>query len=381
MTSQPIYLAIVWHMHQPYYKDLVTGEYVLPWVRLHGIKDYYDMVAVLDKAPNMKATFNLVPSLIEQIEDYVNNNAKDKALVISEKDPRDLSNEEKVYLLKNFFMANWETMIKPYPRYEALLLKRGRFASNSDLQKVASHFTRQELLDVQVWFNLTWFGFEYRNNDPVVSAMFAKGTGFSQEEKLSLLAKQKELLGKIIPKYKELAQRGQIEIAVSPYYHPILPLLCDTQIAKDSMPYIKLPPVRFRHPEDADAQISMAVKFYEERFGEAPAGMWPSEGSVSEEILPLIVKNGISWIATDESILASSLRKGLTPEELYKPYKIYADGRPINMIFRNHFLSDQIGFVYQRWRAKDSVADFKKHLYNIRASLPDDGKKYLVSRL
>src|SRR3989338_7041717 len=132
MTSQPIYLAIVWHMHQPYYKDLVTGEYVLPWVRLHGIKDYYDMVAVLDKAPNMKATFNLVPSLIEQIEDYVNNNAKDKALVISEKDPRDLSNEEKVYLLKNFFMANWETMIKPYPRYEALLLKRGRFASNSD---------------------------------------------------------------------------------------------------------------------------------------------------------------------------------------------------------------------------------------------------------
>ncbi|MBI5700759.1 glycoside hydrolase [Candidatus Saganbacteria bacterium] len=379
MTHQPIYLALVWHMHQPYYKDLVTNEYILPWVRLHGIKDYYDMAALLDDYPNMKATFNMVPSLVLQIDDYVNNNAKDRSLLLSEKDPMHLTDEEKVYILKNFFMANWDVMIKPYKNYHDLLLKRGRFAPNFELEKVANRFTKQEFMDLQVWFNLTWFGFNYRNHDPIVSALIAKGKGFTREEKLALLNKQIELLGKIIPKCRELQDRSQIEVTTSPFYHPILPLVCDTNVAHESMPYVKLPSVRFRHPEDAESQIQEAVKFHEQHFGKPPFGMWPSEGSVSEEMIPLVGKAGIKWIATDESILSSSLSKSPSASELYKPYHVEKDGNQVSMIFRNHFLSDQIGFVYQRWRVKEAVADFKKHLYNIRAALPDDGRKYLVS--
>ncbi|MFA4966674.1 MAG: glycoside hydrolase family 57 protein [Candidatus Margulisiibacteriota bacterium] len=376
--NNPIYLAIIWHMHQPYYKDLVTGEYILPWVRLHCAKDYYDMVAILDDYPNVKATFNLVPSLFSQIEDYVQNDAKDKSLLLSEKDPKDLTTEEIVYILKNFFMTNWEVMIKPYRRYHDLLLKRGRFSSISELTRVATRLSAQEIMDLQVWFNLSWFGFNYRKKDPVVKAMIEKGKNFSAEDKRAVLAKQKEIMSLTMPKYKELAARGQIELTTSPFYHPILPLICDTNAAKESMPHINLPSVRYQHPEDAKHQIESAVAFHEAHFGEKPAGMWPSEGSVSEQILPLLKDAGIKWIATDESVLASSLNvpRQLASNELYKPYAV---GDQLNIIFRNHFLSDQVGFVYQRWRAKDSANDFIKHLHNIRASLPSDGRNYLVT--
>jgi len=378
MNNHPIHLALIWHMHQPYYKDLVTGEYILPWVRLHGAKDYYDMVAVLDDYPRMKATFNLVPSLILQIEDYVLNNAKDRSLKLSEKDPRDLNEEELVYILKNFFTANWEVMIKPYPRYHDLLLKRGRFASNAELLRISTRLSAQEIIDLQVWSNLSWFGFIYRKKDPVIKNMIEKGRNFTPEDKKAVLDKQKEILSLTIPKYKELSARGQIELTASPFYHPILPLVYDTNSAKESMPHINLPSIRFQHPEDAKYQIESAAAYHEAKFGERPAGMWPSEGSVSEQILPLIAGAGIKWIATDESVLASSLNlpRLLASHEIYKPYVV---GNQINIIFRNHFLSDQIGFVYQRWRAAEAADDFVKHLHNIRASLPSDDKKYLVS--
>jgi len=378
MTNSPIYLALIWHMHQPYYKDLVTGEYVLPWVRLHGIKDYYDMAAILDDYPHVHVTFNLVPSLLLQIEDYVKGTGKDKDLILTEKDPKDLTEEEIVYILKNFFMCNWEVMIKPYRRYHDLLLKRGRFASAPDLARIARRLSAQEILDLQVWFNLTWFGFIYRKKDPVISSLIAKGKYFTAEDKQALLNKQKEILSLIIPKYKELLGKGQIEVTTSPFYHPILPLVCDTNSAKEAMPYAKLPQIRFQHPEDARWQIGQAAAYHESHFGEKPQGMWPSEGSVSEQILPLIMESGIKWIATDEGVLAASLNlpRLLASQEIYKPYLA---GDQTSIIFRNHFLSDQIGFVYQRWRAKDAVDDFLKHLHNIRASLPQDGRKYLVT--
>ena len=362
-------------MHQPFYKDLVSGEYILPWVRLHGAKDYYDMAAILDDFPNMKLTINLVPSLLLQIEDYVNNNAKDKCLVLSEKDPKELHEKEIIYILKNFFMVNWEVMIKPYKRYQDLLLKRGRFSSESELMSLARRLSWQEIMDIQVWFNLAWFGFNYRKNDPVIKGLLEKGGMFTAEDKKAVLSKQKEILSKIVPKHKELLARGQVELTTSPFYHPILPLICDTNAAKEAMPHIQLPSIRFQHPEDAKQQIESAVAYHEKLFGEKPSGMWPSEGSVSEQILPLVSGAGIKWIATDESVLASSLNLPRVSTEIYKPYAV---GDGVNIIFRNHFLSDQIGFVYQRWRAKDAAADFIRHLHDIRNNLPADGKKYIV---
>jgi alpha-amylase/alpha-mannosidase (GH57 family) len=372
-------------MHQPFYKDMVTGEYVLPWVRLHAIKDYYDMAAILDNFSGIKQTFNLVPSLLEQIEDYVSGGAMDKHLSVTLKAPADLSYEDKVFMLQNFFMANWETMVNPYKRYLELLLKRGRFVTLDDLKKVARRFTDQELLDLQVWFNLTWFGNIYKTKDPVIKALLEKGRNFTAEDKAALIGKQKELMAAVIPKYKELQQKGQIEITVTPYYHPILPLIVDTNAAKVALPSIRLPANRFRHPEDAAFQVNEAVKYMKEHFGSTPCGMWPSEGSVSEDILPIICNAGIKWIATDEEILYKSLGRndvrgrGLPSRDFFSPYQLRRENCSLNIIFRDHNLSDLLGFTYSKWNSRDAVSDFVMHLKNIRASLPDDGKNYLVS--
>ncbi|MBI5078535.1 glycoside hydrolase family 57, partial [Candidatus Saganbacteria bacterium] len=239
MNSQPLSLVILWHMHQPFYEDLVTGEYILPWVRLHAVKDYYDMAAILDKFPEVRLNFNLVPSLFVQIEDYVSKREKisDKFLNLTLKDPSDLNLDERVFILQNFFMADWDNMIKPYRRYHDLLLKRGRFVSSSELVKVARRFSAAELMDLQVWFNLTWFGFIYKNEDPVVVELLKKGKNFTAEDKKAVIDKQFEIMGKVIPKYRSLAERGQIELTTTPFYHPILPLLCDTNAAREAMPY------------------------------------------------------------------------------------------------------------------------------------------------
>ena len=385
MTSQPVSLAILWHMHQPFYKDLVTGEYILPWVRLHAVKDYYDMAAVLDRFPEVKINFNLVPSLLLQIEDYVNNNVTDTFLDLTLKEPGDLSFDDRIFILQNFFMANWDNMVKPYPRYQDLLLKRGRFVSHAELAKVVLRFSTQELLDLQVWFNLTWFGFISKHEDPAVKELIAKGKYFTRDDKQTVINKQMEIMGKVIPKYRELEDRGQIEITTTPFYHPILPLLCDSAAAKEAMPYVKLPGSLFRHPKDAEAQIKAAVEFHEQRFGRKPCGMWPAEGSVSEQVVTLMGKAGIRWAATDEGVLERTLHKiemkarTLSSAELCQPYLIEHDGEAVAMIFRNHFISDQIGFVYYRWRVEDAVTDFTSHLNNIRVSLPEDGRRYLVS--
>jgi alpha-amylase/alpha-mannosidase (GH57 family) len=385
MTNRPLSLVLFWHMHQPYYKDLVTGKYFLPWVRLHAVKDYYDMVAVLDKFPEVKVNYNLVPSLLKQIEDYVQNNQSDSYLDLTVKSPADLSLEERSAVLQNFFMANWDNMIKPYPRYLDLLLKRGRFISAAELSRVARRFSSQEILDLQVWFNLAWFGFIYKNEDAAIKELIVKGRYFSENDKKVVIEKQREIMGKIIPKYCELEARGQIEVTTTPFYHPILPLICDTGSAKEAMPYIKLPEAAFRHPEDAETQIRMAVEYHVEKFGKMPGGMWPSEGSVSEQIIPLIGRAGIKWIATDEGILERSLHKiearsrTISAQELYQPYLLEKDGETLAIIFRNHFISDQIGFVYYNWSCRDAVADFMSHMHNIRISLPDDGQNYLVS--
>lgn len=385
MTNRPLSLAIIWHMHQPYYKDLVTGEYILPWVRLHAVKDYYDMVAILDKFPEVRMTFNLVPSLLNQVEDYVNNKVVDRFLNLTLKTPADLTWEDKIFILQNFFMANWDNMVMPYPRYLDLLLKRGRYVSTAEVAKVARRFSAQEWLDLQVWFNLTWFGFIYKNEDPVIKELIRKGKYFTDEDKKLVIEKQFEIMGKVIPKYKELADRGQIELTTTPYYHPILPLLCDSTVAREAMPYIKLPEIAFQHPEDAAAQIRLAVEYHQRHFAAPPKGMWPSEGSVSEQIIPLIAESGIKWIATDEGILERSINKiemhtrHLSAAELYQPYLIEKEGHQVALVFRNHFISDQVGFVYYRWPIQEALRDFTSHMNNIRISLPDDQRNYLVS--
>jgi len=381
----PIYLSIIWHMHQPYYKDLVTGEYRLPWVRMHGIKDYFDMVSMLREFPSIHQNFNLVPCLLEQIEDYTEHQAKDYFSDLSLKPAKALEKAERLSILHNFFFAEWENMIKPYPRYWHLLKKRGFHANENRLEKVEKVFNEQDFLDLQVWFNLTWFDPLFKGNDPFLQKLLQKGEGFTEEEKGLLMQKQIEVMRGIVPEYRALSERGQVEISTTPFYHPILPLLCNTGRARDACPQIALPHHSFIHPEDARRQIEMAVAYHEKLFGAKPVGMWPSEGSVSEEIIPIISDAGIQWIATDEEILTCSLLPSLVKGKkekkdfLFQPYRVEVDGRELNMLFRDHGLSDLIGFVYSRWNPGDAAKDFIHHLHQIRNATVSSQKAPLVT--
>lgn len=388
MYGEPLYINFTWHMHQPYYKDLITGEYLLPWVRFHAIKDYYDMVAMLEDFPAIHQTFNLVPSLLDQINDYVVNDVKEVYIDYTLKPAAELTVEDKVFILHNFFMANWDTMVRSHPRYDELLNKRGHFVSREDLPKVARYFSTQDFLDLQMWYNLSWFDPLFQQNDTVVRDMCAKGRHFTESDKALIIEKQREIMGMVIPAYQRLAARGQIEVSTTPYYHPILPLLCDTNIARKSMPDIQLPYQRFQHPEDARAQIERAVAYHEKIFGKKPVGMWPSEGSVSEEMVNLVADAGIRWIATDEEILAKSLgirierdtvSMGRVDDRLYKAYRVPAQGRDLSIVFRDHHLSDLLGFVYSKWDSRNAVEDLIDRLKKIRRQLEGRPGPHLVS--
>lgn len=372
-------LAILWHMHQPYYKDTFDDNGVLqmPWVRLHAIKDYYDMVAILEDYPEIHQTFNVVPSLFEQLEDYANGNVTDSWLELSRKRAEELTEDDKEFILQNFFSANHETMIKPYPRYYGLLTKLGRTAGREITSDVIRRYSRQDFLDLQVWYNLTWFDPIFRDD---LKKYFDKSRNFSEEEKNEILDKQIEIIGKIIPKYKEMQEQGIIEISVTPYFHPILPLLCDTNSARVAVPDIALPQHRFQHPEDADHQIQTAVEYYKRILGTEPKGMWPSEGSVSPDIIPLVTKAGIHWLATDEEILRFSL-DSWNDDSLFQAYRVSENDSDLNMIFRDHRLSDAIGFIYPGWDAEDASDDFIKNLENISEMLHeiDNDRDWLVA--
>ena len=377
MQDFPLSLLFVWHQHQPLYKDALANRYELPWVRLHATKDYYDMAALLDDYPSIKANFNLVPSLLAQLDDYASGNAQDKFLELTLKKTADLSFEEHQFILQNFFMAHWAHMIDPYPRYRELLEKRGRLVSQELLSRAQKYFKEQDWRDLQVWFNLTWFDPYWREKDPLIKELFEKGKHFTEEEKQKLADKQREICSLIVSKHKELQDRGQIEVTTTPFYHPILPLLCDTDAAKMALPHIALPESRFQHPEDARAQVQRAVEDYRRRFGRDPQGMWPSEGSVSEAAARLFAEAGLRWIATDEAVLSHSLAPApYQREDLYEPYKLQTGEKPLTLFFRDHELSDAIGFIYASWEPETAVEHFMKRLHDIRDRLKArDGAK------
>ena len=351
-----LYLSIIFHMHQPYYKNLLTHETNMPWVRLHGVKDYLDMVELVQKYPSVHLTFNVVPSLLEQIEDYVNQNIKDKFLELSYKPAKELTPQDKQFILEKFFSFDRERGIAIHPRYYDLYLK--------NLAK--KEFSTEDYLDLQVWFNLAWIDPSFRGAIPELKDLVDKARFFTEEDKRIVLDKQAEILKNVIPAYKKAANSEQIEITLSPYYHPILPLLYNTKIAKEGNPRCVLPKTQFAYPQDVSGQIEEAVKFYISRFGLAPSGMWPSEESVSEHILPYIIRQGIKWIVADEAILFKSLKcKKRDTTLLYQPHILKRKDGELNIIFRDRNLSDLIGFVYHHWKAQDAVNDFMKHLENI----------------
>lgn len=365
--TEPLYVSFLWHMHQPYYKDPVLGEYILPWTYLHAVKDYYDMPAIVDTTHGAKVVFNLVPSLLEQIRDYAAGTATDPFLARARMAPADMSEEEKIFLLENFFSANRQRMIEPHRRYFELYCLAGDGAPGASRDRLRS-LTDQDLLDLQVWFYLAWTGVAARKRFPAFDELIHKGKNFTAADKQLLFSTQRALIAEIIPLYKRLHEEGKAELSVTPYFHPILPLLCDTRIAQTAMPKVTLPTLRFRYPEDARSQVAQGITSFEEIFGFTPAGMWPSEGSVSDEALSILAEQGLAWAASDEWVLSRTLPGGLGKhrEALYHPYAFHQEGRDISLFFRDHVLSDLIGFTYSQWDAERAVADFLGRLKELR---------------
>ena len=376
---KPLYIAFVWHQHQPYYKNPENNEYLLPWVRLHCTKDYYDIAAILDNYPKIKQTFNITPSLMEQIIDY-SEGASDEFLTISRKPTKTLSKNDRIFVLKNFFMVNPSTMIEPYPAYDELFKRRGWFVSDEYLKRIEPLFSFQDILDIIVWFNLAWIDPSFRQNNEKIKRIFNKGKNFTEEDKQILLDEMLKIINLVLPKHKELQDKGQIEVTTSPFYHPILPLLIDTNIAKVGMQQVILPRTRFHVPEDAETQIKMGIEYYEKIFSKKPKGMWPSEGSVSSDVIPMFAKNNVNWIATDEEILFKTLIDLNRPIEeiLYRPYRVNVNNNKINIIFRDHKLSDLIGFVYHKMNPEAAANDFIDRLCRIKRTLCKD-EEHLVS--
>jgi alpha-amylase/alpha-mannosidase (GH57 family) len=365
-------VALLWHMHQPFYEDLVTREHILPWVRLHALKDYLGMVALLREFPQVRVTFNLVPSLLVQLEAFADDRARDRYLEVGLKPAAELTDTDAAFMVEHFFHAHRERMIDAHPRYAELLARRGAAPPPpGEARAVARRFSTDDLRDLQVWQKLAWIDPDWLATHPALRGLVDKGRGFSEDDKQALRAIELDLLNAVIPEYRAAAARGQIEIAASPFYHPILPLLCDSDVYLRTHPQSRMPRERFQHPEDAADQLERAAAYHERLFGRRPVGLWPSEGSVSDQMAPLAAAAGFRWMATDELILARTLDVALTrdadghllePERLYSPYRLRVAGDGIACAFRDHALSDLIGFTYAGWPADAAADDFVTRL-------------------
>ncbi len=362
-------------MHQPYYTDPVAGSASMPWVRLHATKAYFDMAYVLEQFPAVHATFNFTPSLLTQLQELVSGSVRDLFLEHAQRPAADLTPTEKAFLVRHFFSANWATMVRPYPRYHELLVKRGTDVYGQDLEQLARKFSTQDLLDLQVWHNLAWFGYGALHRYPRLTALRTKNRGYTEDEKQEVLTLQRVVIQEIVLLYRGLLERGQIELTTTPFYHPILPLVIDTESARRARPDLPLP-ARFHAPADAEAQIRNAVEFHTKTFGRPPAGLWPSEGSVCPEMIPMLRLAGIKWIATDEGVLARSLEQAQTPwhrpDALYQPYLVGPQGEEITIIFRDRDISDAFGFVYHKTMPDSAAEDVLRRLRSIIHDAPSE---------
>ena len=379
-------VIVLWHQHQPFYKDLVTGEYRLPWVRLHALKDYYGMVKLLDEFPNVHQTFNLVPSLITQIQDYVGGTAQDPFLQVAAKPARDLTPEERRFALQYLFQANPVNMIGRYPRYQELW-ERFRGAGDSP-ERADKYFQPQDFTDLQVLSQIAWFD-EFFLDDPNIAALIKKGKGYSLDDQRFVIAQERELTGRVLPAHAAAVQQGRIEVSTSPFYHPILPLVCDTNQGAVSSPGLPLPQNRFRHPDDAREQLKRGLDLHEKVFGARPVGVWPSEGSVSEEVLGIAQNLGVQWMATDEGVLGRSLGcnfsrdgsgrlPGQTAEKLYTVHRFENNQAKMHLIFRDHTISDLVGFDYSSMPADQAASHLMQNIRQAGQPVLDKGKDAVI---
>ena len=375
-------VAVLWHMHQPSYRDPLDGTFILPWVRLHALKDYWGMVELLAETPQVRVTFNLVPSLLDQLDAYVSGEAREAELRLGLAPADRLDESEKVYLLRAGFMAHPENLIGRFPRFAELLALRGPRNDEASLRMAAPRFGAAEMRDLQVLSKLAWFDLDWREKDAALRTLIAKGRDYTEEDKRVLAERERALLAAVVPAYRRAADEGRIELSASPYYHAILPLLCDSDVHREAHPGAYVPR-RFRHPEDAADQIRRAVDRHTQVFGRPPAGMWPSEGSVSEEAVTEMARAGLRWTASDEGVLERSVQRPLHRDSrgtahpvdlLYRPWIRRTPAGEIGMLFRDRTLSDLIGFSYSGSDPEHAAHDLLERIRRIGDTWTREGQ-------
>jgi len=371
--THPLYVAFIWHQHQPLYKSYIDSEYRLPWVRLHGTKDYLDLVLLLQRYPKLHQTVNLVPSLILQIEDYVAGTAFDPYLSVALTATEALNAGQKQFIAEHFFDANHHTMIDPHPRYAELYEQR----QERGLEWCLTHWEPQDYSDLLAWHNLVWFDPLFWD-EPEIADWLKRGKGFTLSDRQRIYSKQREILSRIIPQHRQMQESGQLEVTTTPYTHPILPLLADTNAGQVAVNNMTLPELRFQWAEDIPRHLSKAKQVYLDRFGRDPRGLWPSEQSVSPDILPYITEQGFQWICSDEAVLGWTMQHFfhrdaigtvLEPELLYRPYRLETPHGDLAIVFRDHRISDLIGFTYGNMKPQQAAVDLVGHLEAIVRTL------------
>ncbi len=372
-----VHLVVLWHMHQPQYRDPESGRYVLPWTRLHALKDYWGMVDVLRGFPNFHATFNVVPSLGMQLEEYANRSFNEPWFSLAFKNAEELTREDKAEIIARAFQVNQERLMSRWPRFVELF----EWSRPAGGARALVSFTMRDWRDLQLLSQLAWMEESWFQTDDVVSRLATKGKDYTETDKSALRKVQLEFLGLVLPVYRDAAQRGQIEISTTPFYHPILPLICDSDIARVANPGTPLPRRAYRRPEDAREQLRLAREYHERVFGVKPAGVWPSEGSVSDMALTIAAEEGFQWFGTDEGVLGRTLNVAFfrdgngipaNAERLYKSWRVQLGGNSIVGLFRDHHLSDLVGFVYSRMEAKTAAADLHSRMRHLGETVQGD---------
>jgi len=347
--SKKLSIAFYWHMHQPVYQLTPNGDYLMPWVRLHGVKDYLDMALWAKKFDKLKLNFNFVPVLLDSIIDYAENDAHDIHSRLTVTPEENLNNEDKIFILNNFFDANYQTMILTNDEYHRLYqIVQAKGTNNTEI------LTNQEYSDVMALFNLAWIDPSFKTSNAELKKLVKKGKNYTLEDRIDIIRIQREILSKVIPTLKKLVNKNKIEITTSPYYHPILPILLDYKnIKKNTTPNDEISGLKTEL--DAKLQTKLALDRVEEIFGKRPKGIWPSEQCVSGRTLEMLSSLGVEWSISDESILASSINfefvrdfKGYLadPYHLLKSYQYKTKNSDIKMIFRDSSIHNLISFEY-----------------------------------
>jgi alpha-amylase/alpha-mannosidase (GH57 family) len=383
---RPLDLVLVWHLHQPDYRDHASGEFMLPWVYLHAIKDYTDMAWHLEHHPGMRAVINWVPVLLDQLEDYADQfasgNLRDPLLRLLARDyAAPLTEDERALVLERCLRANHSRMIEPYPAYQHLheLFRLLEARGGQALRYLSDHFFN----DVLIWYHLAWTGETVRRESEVVPRLMAIGQHFEPHHRNELFRLIGDLVRGVVGRYARLAEAGRIELSTTPHYHPLAPLLLDFQSAREAEPKAQLPETP-NYPggrERVMSQLQSALESHVRRFGATPRGVWPAEGSVSSGLLGVLSGNGLAWVASSEQVLANSLgaaHRGVPRSHyLYRPYRL-GSAPDLALFFRDDKLSDRIGFEYQKWHGSDAAANFIGELECIAAEAGED-ERPLVS--